>query len=368
MKAAVLGAGGMGWTVMSHLEKCPEVTGIVAYDIDPARIHKAAEKEGVTGTLDLESIWADPAVRVVFITASNQAHKELAIRSMEAGKAVLCEKPIATTLQDAEEMIETGERLAAWFQIGFELRYSRLYAKVKEWVDEGLLGRVVNTHCLYCSSAYEKGQWRNTAAEGGNTFGERLSHYVDLTRWWIDSPVTEVYSACAPNVVPYTEVHDNYQTTYHFESGAVSHLSYFMNYPETFHGDPLAESVTDQQLGDGHKLRYIVVGTEGAAETDVFYRRLKRWRFTDTPERMKSDWVEDLTWPREEDHQYYHNTTDQTRDVVRRVAAGLPPMTPARDALSTMRLCFAAEESAARRAPVRLAEREAAASLGGGQG
>lgn len=346
MKVGVLGAGGMGWTVIGQLKESPGVESIVAYDIDKNRLRDARPAERVTGTTRLADILDDPAVKLVFVTAANHAHKELAIRSMEAGKAVLCEKPMAVTLADAEAMVLAGERLGAFFQVGFELRYSKLYAKVKAWIDAGLLGKVVNTHCLYTSSAYDKGQWRNTAKEGGNTFGERLSHYVDLTRWWVGEPVTEVFSACAPNVVPYTEVHDNYQTTYRFRGGAVSHLSYFMNYPETFHGDPLVGNVTDQQLGDGHKLRYIVVGTKGAAETDVFYRRLKRWEFVDTPERMKSNWVEKLSWPHEEDHFYYHNTTDQTLDVVRRVAQGLPPMTPARDAYETMRLCFAAEESA----------------------
>lgn len=354
MKVAVLGAGGMGCTVLGQLKPCPEVSGLMAYDIDDARVRRAADSFGIQGTTRLEEVLGDPAVRLVFITAANHAHKELAIRAMEAGKAVLCEKPMAVTLDDARAMVETGERLGAFFQVGFELRYSKLYAKVKAWIDAGLLGKLVNTHCLYCSSAYDKGQWRNTVNEGGNTFGERLSHYVDLTRWWVGEPVEQVYSACAPNVVPYTEVHDNYHTTYRFRGGAVSHLTYYMNYPATFRGDPLAESVTDLQLGDGHKLRYIVVGTEGAAETDVFYRRLKRWRFTDTPQRLQSDWVENLTWTHQEDHVYYHNTADQTADVVRRVANGLPPMTPARDAYETMRLCFAAEESAATRQLVRL--------------
>ena len=126
----------------------------------------------------------------------------------------------------------------------------------------------------------------------------------------------------------------------------MSQLSYFMNYPATFRGDALADNVTDLQLGDGHELRFIVVGTQGAAETDVFCRRIKRWRFSDEPAVMASEWVEKLTWPATEDHFYYHNTTQQSLDVVRRVARGLPPMTAARDAYDTMRLCFAAERSA----------------------
>jgi predicted dehydrogenase len=319
---------------------------MVTYDVSEERVRSVRETHGVSGSTRVEDILSDPAVPLVFVTAANHAHKELTIRSLEAGKAVMCEKPMANTLSDAREMVETAERLKVFFQVGFELRYSKLYMKVKEWVDAGLLGQVVSTHCLYGSSAYRKDAWRNTKHEGGATFGERVSHYVDLTRWWVGSPVTEVYSACAPNVVPYTEVRDNYHTTYRFRNGAVGHVTYYMNFPATFRGDPLADNITDLQLGDGHELRYLIVGTKGAAEADVFLRRIKRWQFKDTPEVMASDWVENLTWSPKEDYFYYHNTTHQTQDIVRRVANGLPPMTPARDAYETMRLCFAAEESA----------------------
>jgi predicted dehydrogenase len=113
----------------------------------------------------------------------------------------------------------------------------------------------------------------------------------------------------------------------------------------TFDGDPL-QNVIDQQSGDGHTLRFLIQGTRGAAETDVFARTLKRWEFGDSPEKFISKWTETITWDESEDHLWFHNTFDQTRDVVRRVAQGLSPATPARDAYETMRLCFAAEESA----------------------
>lgn len=355
MKIGILGAGMAGEGVVMDLKGSPDVSGIVTYDVSEERVEKVRQKHQVNGSTRLQDVLGDPEVKLVFITAANHAHKDLAIQSLEAGKAVLCEKPMANTLADARKMLEVAERSKQFFQIGFELRYSKLYTKVKEWVDGGLLGQVVSTHCLYCSSAYTKGVWRNTKKEGGDTFGERLSHYVDLTRWWVGSDVTDVFTACAPNVVPYTEVRDNYHTTYRFRNGAVSHITYYMNYPATFRGDPLLCN-TDLQLGDGHKLRYIVVGTKGAAETDVFYRRLKRWQFSDSPALMNSDWVENLSWQPKEDHSYYHNGTDQALDVVRRVARGLPPMTPACDAYETMRLCFAAEASADLNRSVRLDE------------
>ncbi len=102
-------------------------------------------------------------------------------------------------------------------------------------------------------------------------------------------------------------------------------------------------------------MRYLVVGTQGAASVDIFHRRIKRWAFGDSPKCMTSAWVEDLTWKPADDQSYYHNTRSQTLDIVKRVAEGRPPMTPARDAYETMRLVCAAEQSADSGALVSLA-------------
>lgn len=354
MKVGILGAGAMGESVISHLKETPGVEAIIAQDVRPERVPELERLE-VEATTDLDRLLKDDNIPLVFITSSNFAHHELAMAAMAAGKAVMTEKPMATTIADAREMVEESERRGLFFQVGFELRYSKLYTKIKDWADAGLLGDIVNTHCYYGSSAWKKGIWRNSAELGGSMFGEKLSHYVDLPRWWIGSEVTEVYATSAPNIVPYMEVHDNYHATYRFESGAVSHLTFMMGQASTFRGDPL-QNVIDQQLGDGHALGYIVVGTKGAAEIQVFGRHMHRWEYGDAPDIMTSDWVEDFTWDPAEDHLYYHNTFSQTQDIVRRVREGLPPKTSAADAFETMRLCFAAEESAARGEVVRLAE------------
>jgi predicted dehydrogenase len=199
---------------------------------------------------------------------------------------------------------------------------------------------------------------RNKHATGGSMFGEKLCHYVDLPRWWIGSRVKSIYSICAPNVVPYYEVHDNYHTVYTFENGAVSELTFVMYVGQTFNGDPL-QNVISQQQGDGHQHTYLVIGTKGAAATDIFGRRLRRWEFGDSPRCMTSRLAEDRTWPPAEDARYTHNGYDQTVDIVRRVREGLPPMTPARDAYETMKVVFGAELSADTGRIVQLDELEA---------
>jgi predicted dehydrogenase len=346
MRVAVIGAGGNGTGKINVLKQCPQVGSIIAVDVREQRVREVTTELGVEATTDLRQVLDDPRVELVFISSSNDAHRELALASLEAGKAVLCEKPMANTLEDARAMVEAAEQRGVYFEIGFELRHSKLYMKVKEWIDQGLLGQIVNTHCFYVSSAYwEKGSWRVRTNTCGSMFGEKLSHYVDLPRWWIGDEVMQVYAVCAPNAVPYYEIHDNYHATYGFRNGATSHLTFMMAPGATFRGDPL-QNVVDQQLGDGHELRYFVQGTHGAAEACIFTRTIRRWRFNNMDTEFASDVVEELTWPAQEDHAYYHNTTDQTKEVVRRVSEGLPPVTPARDAYETTRLCFAAEASA----------------------
>lgn len=353
-KVAVLGCGFEGRDRLRILKENPIVDEIIGYDCNEAALVKARKESGAQTTSQLETVLNDPEVRLVLINASNDAHKELALAAVQAKKPTLLEKPIAPTLEDSELIVSEFEKQGVFLQIGFELRYSKLYTLVKDWIDQGLLGDVVNTHCNYiCSEFHGKGSWRNFYKTGGSLFGEKLSHYVDLPRWWIGSEVEEIYSVSAPNVVPYFEVADNYHTVYRFKNGAVSHLTFMMYVAETFQGDPLQNWHT-QQKDDGHELRYLVVGTKGAAETDVFHRKVRRWEFGDSPECITSKIVESHTWTESEDYRYFHDTITQVHDVVERVAKGLPPKTSARDALETMRVVEAAHRSAIEKRAIQL--------------
>ena len=356
IEVAVLGGGQMGANVIQHLAESPNLRAITVFDRHPERMVQLKERFGVKTSARLENVLSDSEIKLVYITASNNAHKELTVAALDAGKAVMCEKPMATTLADAEAMVEAAERTNGFLQIGFELRYSHLYTTVKDWIDRGLLGRVLNTQCTYISSAWGRHDvWRAASQTSGGMFGEKLSHYVDLVRWWIGDEVEEVYATSAPNVIPYYEVHDNYHCTYRFKNGSVNHLTFMMGPAATFKGDPLQNAVS-QQSGDGHALRYMIYGEKGAAETDVFPRTIKRWEFGENDYGQTSEWVQNETWSPERDFAYFHNTHDQALDIVRRVAEGEPPRINPRDALETTRLCFAAELSAAEKRPVRLEE------------
>ena len=356
IEVAILGSGNMGRNVLHSLKESPMVRGITIFDRNAERMQKLQQEFSVKTAATLDDVLRDPAIRLVFVTASNNAHRELTVAALEAGKAVMCEKPMATTIPDAQAMVEAAERTNGFLQIGFELRYSHLYTTVKDWIARGLLGRVLNTQCTYCSSAWGRHDvWRVASKTSGGMFGEKLSHYVDLVRWWIGDDVEEVYATCAPNVIPYYEVHDNYHCTYRFKNGAVSQLTFMMGPAASFKGDPLQNAVS-QQVGDGHVLRYMIYGEKGAAETDVFQRTIKRWEFGEDDYGQTSKWIQNETWDPQNDFAYFHNTHDQALDIVRRVAEGERPGIDPRDALKTTQLCFAAERSAVEKRPVRLDE------------
>ena len=347
----------MGQTVIRHLLESPYIEKIYIYDINPDSLNKAKEiDEKVELVFNIDEILGNSDILVTFIASANHTHKDLTISCLKAGKAVLCEKPMATNWADAVEMVETAERLNCFLQIGFEMRYSKLYTTVKKWIDDGLLGDVLNTHCDYCCSEFHgKGSWRNKKKTAGGMFMEKLCHYVDAPRWWIGDKVEDVFSVCAPNIVKYKEVHDNFHTICRYSQGQVSELTFMMGPAETFDGDPL-QDVMDQQKEDGHALRFFIYGTKGAAETDVFKRSLKRWEFGDSSKCFTSKLVECRTWEKDEDHFYFHNTTDQTLDVVERVVKGCSTKTSARDSLESMRVSYAAELSADERRIIRISE------------
>lgn len=343
MDIAVLGIGAMGGTHTGAAKESPYVDKIYGYDATPERTKARAAELGIIPA-SLEEILNNPAIRMVTIASSNSVHVPLATAALKAGKAVMCEKPMGDTLDEARELIRVQRETKGFLQIGFELHYSRIYMTAKKWIDEGLIGTPVNIQTRYfCSEFHNKNTWRSKGT-GSFLIGEKLSHYIDLQRWFMGKNAESVYSLSAPKVVEYFHHRDNHNIMTKFHGGGVGVLNFIMYIAESFSKDPLQEML-EKQSDDGHVLQYHIVGTKGAIETDVFRRRIRRWEFTDSPERQVSTIVETVRYEKEEDQVWIHNTHGQNLRIIELVAGGLSPEVPSTDAFETMRHCFAAEES-----------------------
>ena len=340
---AVLGLGRMGGTHAEAAKASPYINRIYGYEPDTERAALRGKELDVEATSDMNSILNNPKIKLVYIASINSAHAEQAEKVLHAGKAVLSEKPMGETLAEARRMIEAEKETGNFLQVGFELHYSKIYMKAKEWIDQGLIGTPVNCHCRYYASEFHgKNTWRSNST--GTLIGEKLSHYLDLQRWFMCDEVEEVFSMNSPNVVSYFNHPDNHQINMRFKNGAVSNLNFLMYLGETDHTDPLLEML-EKQADDGHFLQYHIMGTKGAIETDVFRRRIRRWEFGDSPSQLTSEIVETITYKKADDQEWIHNTHGQNMRIAELVAKGMKPEVSAMNAYKTMLAGFAAEMS-----------------------
>ena len=343
INCAIAGLGGMGKVHVQAAVDSPFVDKVYGVDHSPEETAKRCRELGIC-PMDWQSVLADPSIRMVCIASPNHLHVPQAIEALRSGKAVLCEKPMGDTLEDARKLLEVKEEVKGFLQIGFELHYSTLYTKTKEWIDSGLIGTPLNIQCRYfCCSPKNNTSWRHKG-EGNFLIGEKLSHYLDLQRWWFGTKVKSVYALSAPNAIPFFKHRDNHQIMTTFEGGGIGVLNFILYFGETYHEDPTQELLA-KQSETGNFLQYHITGTNGCIESDVFNRTLKRWQFTELPGDLENTLVETLRWKPEEDLTYFHNVYGQNLSVFEHVAKGLGPEVPPEDAFETMKYCFAAGES-----------------------
>lgn len=121
----------------------PEAVLLGFYDINLARARELAEKHGATAYETVEELFSNPEIQAVSICAANFAHAELTIAALRAGKHVLCEKPMAITLEECEAMVEEANRAGKYLMIGHNQRLAKAHSTAKQLIDEGLIGRIV---------------------------------------------------------------------------------------------------------------------------------------------------------------------------------------------------------------------------------
>lgn len=121
----------------------PDVKLVAFYNPSRKRAEEQAEKYGGKVYDTAEELLADESIDAVSICAANYAHAELTIKALEAGKHVLCEKPMATNLADCEAMVECAKRTGKFLMIGHNQRLAKAHVEAKRLIDQGLIGRII---------------------------------------------------------------------------------------------------------------------------------------------------------------------------------------------------------------------------------
>ncbi len=197
VKIGVLGYGHFIRTnLIKKLRQCPELQIVGIYNRGEER-RKQAEDDGFWATGDLDALLARPGMEAVLIGTANDAHREHAIACAAAGKHILCEKPLALSLQAMDDMIAATDKAGVITHVNHGGVYTRAFTEFQSLVKERC-GRIIQ---VWLRSSRQFGSWKmgarhfaveNPESSGGWTV-HHFCHYLNMACELVDSPVTKVY-------------------------------------------------------------------------------------------------------------------------------------------------------------------------------
>ncbi|MCS6778026.1 MAG: Gfo/Idh/MocA family oxidoreductase [Chloroherpetonaceae bacterium] len=193
VRIGVIGTGGIANA--AHLPgyaQIPDLCEIVALcDIDPKALEKTLQKYPVQHTFtDHRKMLEMDELDAVSICTPNDAHYQCTIDALNAGKHVLCEKPIALNARQAREMVETANRQGRILQVGYNSRFAPTNQALKRFIDHGELGEIyyARAQSLRIRGIPSWGVFIDRERQGGGPLIDIGVHILDLTLWFMGHP------------------------------------------------------------------------------------------------------------------------------------------------------------------------------------
>ena len=193
LKVGIIGCGGIAnGKHMPNLKKLKEVEMVAFCDIVEERAEKAAAKfggEGAKTYVDYRELLRDPEIAVVHVCTPNRSHSFITVDALEAGKHVMCEKPMAKTYADAKLMLEAARRTGKKLTIGYQQRWRGESLYLKEMCQAGELGEIYYARAvsLRRRAVPTWGVFLNEYEQGGGPLIDIGTHALDLTLWMMNN-------------------------------------------------------------------------------------------------------------------------------------------------------------------------------------
>jgi predicted dehydrogenase len=223
----IIGAGGMiGRFHARAIEELPNAKLVALCDMSEKALKSASEKFGVEKTFtDYKALLALPEVDVVTICTPSGAHAEPAIAAAEAGKHVICEKPLDITLERIDRMIDAHEEAGTKLGGVFQSRFADNAAIIGEVIEKGRFGKLTFGGAYVPwwrdQKYYDKGGWKGTSVlDGGGALMNQSIHAIDLLLSFM-GPVQKVcgFTSCIAH--ENIDVEDTAVASLIFENGAM---------------------------------------------------------------------------------------------------------------------------------------------------
>lgn len=191
----LIGCGRAGMIhARNYKNKVENARMVACVDAVEAAAKAAAEEMGITKYYtDYHQILNDPEVDAVVVVAPTDLHKQIVIDCATAGKHIFCEKPMAMTVEECDEMIAACDKHNVKLQIGFMRRFDASFREAKRIVDSGAIGEVVQIHSNTRGPSKPR-PWMYDIKMSNGILAEVNSHDIDAVRWMADSDIESVYA------------------------------------------------------------------------------------------------------------------------------------------------------------------------------
>ena len=367
---AFMGAAhSVGWRTAPRvfdLSLQPEMSVICGRDGAAAKA--AADR---LGWAEVETDWRALLDRddidLIDICTPGDSHAEIAIAALDAGKHVLCEKPLANTVAEAEEMVAAAERAAARGQVamvGFNYRRVPALSLARQWIVAGKLGTVRHVRAVYLQDWIIDPEfplvWRLRKDQAGSgALGDIGAHIVDLTQYLLGEQIAGV-SALTETFIkqrPLPTASSGLSATGSAETGEVT-VDDAALFLARFAGGAIATFEASRfATGRKNSLRVEINGSAGSLSFDAesmnelsFYDNtipaaeagFRRVLATEAEHPYISAW-----WPPGHGLGYEHSFVHEVRDLVEAIATGTPVSPTFADGLQVQQVLDAVEHSAA---------------------
>jgi myo-inositol 2-dehydrogenase/D-chiro-inositol 1-dehydrogenase len=232
LRYGIIGTGTMG---REHL-RCVEIVDgaevVAVADPYPDSLNAAREIHADLQLYDdYRRMLEKETLDAVVVATPNDTHADIVCDVLESDVHLLAEKPVATTLEDSNRIVEAEARSNRILQVGLELRHAPIYVRMRELIDEGRIGRVRQLWCKEFRGpwAFKVDHWITQRSRSGGTLVEKNCHHFDLFNWFAGERPARVAGFGSCDLV-YGKDHfgiepdvlDNAQVVVQYENGAVA--------------------------------------------------------------------------------------------------------------------------------------------------
>lgn len=332
MRVGLIGAGLQGWRRAPVLKQFPGTEVVIVATAHQETAERLANSIGCQATTN----WAEVVEKdldAVLVCTPPHLHAPISIAAMKTGKHVLCEKPLARSLDEAEEIVKVAQENGVKLKCGFNHRHHPGIQQAREWFDKGIIGELNFLRCRYgiCGRpGYEK-EWRaKPEIAGGGHLMEQGIHAIDLFRWFLGE-FTEVVGFTATRFWDMAPLEDNAFALFRTEKGQVASLhSSLTQWKNLFSFEIFGQ--------DGYILVDGLGGSYGTEKVTLGKRALLE------------PFKEETTEFRGGDRSWY----EEWREFVTAIEEDREPLGNGRDGLEALRLVNAVYQSAANSCVVKL--------------